>query len=102
MDSIVNTDTETRIRRFEQQLAAFEKLHAGELKDFEQKLATYMRLHADEVRLLREELARLKKAIEIQVSSPDPTHSDPSTGEESSHNAMTHLHDKPKSEETGT
>ena len=60
-------DLETRIRRFEQQLAAFEKLHAGELKEFEKKLTIYIQLHADEVKLLREGLAELKKAVENQL-----------------------------------
>jgi len=55
---------EIQARRFEQQLAAFEKLHADELKNLEQKLAAYMQLHADEVRFLREELARLKSEKE--------------------------------------
>lgn len=54
---------ESMLRRFEQQLTAFEKLHADELKGFEEKLATYMRLHADEVKFLREELAELRKEL---------------------------------------
>ena len=60
-------DLETRIRRLEQQLAAFEKLHTGELKEFEKKLTIYIQLHADEVKLLREGLAELKKAVENQL-----------------------------------
>jgi hypothetical protein len=54
---------ETQIRRFEQQLNSFEKLHSDELKKFEEKLATYLRLQADEVKFLREELAALKKEL---------------------------------------
>jgi hypothetical protein len=65
-------DLETQVRRFEQQLSAFEKLHADELKDFREKLAIYMRLHADEVKLLREELAEVKRALAARMSSPIP------------------------------
>ena len=54
---------ETRLRRFEQQLDAFEKLHADELKKYEEKLETYLRLQADEVKFLREELAVLKEEL---------------------------------------
>jgi hypothetical protein len=66
---------ETRLRRFEQQLDAFEKLHTDELKKFEEKLATYLRLQADEVKFLREELAALKEELagrEVSESSPAP------------------------------
>jgi len=55
-------DLETQIRRLEQQLNAFEKLHANELKDFQEKLAAYVRIQADEVQLLRQQLDDLKKA----------------------------------------
>lgn len=56
-------DLETQLRRLEQQLNAFEKLHANELKDFQEKLAAYMRIHLNEVRLLRDQLDDLKKAV---------------------------------------
>ena len=62
----MNTDLLTRLQRLEQQLAAFEKLHADELKQFEEKLATYMRLQAGEAKLLREELAALRTAVQAQ------------------------------------
>ena len=68
-------DLETHVQRFEQQLSAFEKLHADELKDFREKLAIYMRLHADEVKLLREELAEVKKALDARLAAPNHTHS---------------------------
>lgn len=64
----MNTDLPTQLRRLEQQLAAFEKLHADELKQFEEKLAAYMRLQAGEAKLLREELAALRTAVEAQPS----------------------------------
>lgn len=65
---------ETQLRRLEQQLDAFEKLHADELKKFKEKLATYLRLQADEVKFLREELAALKQELANQtVSDPSPT-----------------------------
>jgi hypothetical protein len=63
-------DLDTRIRRFEQQLAAFEKLHTHELKDFQDKLAAYMRIHADEVKLLHRELDELKQWVAKQASPP--------------------------------
>lgn len=67
-------ELETRLRRFEQQLDAFEKLHSDELKRFEEKLAIYLRLQADEVRFLREELAALKEALAgRETSVPSPT-----------------------------
>lgn len=56
-------DFEARLGRFEQQLDAFEKLHADELKKFQEKLAAYLRLQADEVKFLREELAALQKEL---------------------------------------
>ena len=60
---------ETQVRRFEQQLDSFEKLHSGELNKFEEKLATYLRLQADEVKFLREELTALKQELaRYQVS----------------------------------
>ncbi len=62
MDSIAEADT--LIRRFEQQLTAFEKLHTDEVKGMEEKLAIYKKLHADEVQLMREELARLKEQVQ--------------------------------------
>jgi hypothetical protein len=78
-------DLETRVRRFEQQLAAFEKLHADELKSFEEKLATYRSLQADEVRFLREELAELKRELAAgkesnSRSSTPPSQSQPHPG----------------------
>ncbi len=63
-------DLPTQVRRLEQQLTAFEKLHAGELKDFHDKLAAYMRLQADEARQLHEQLAELKRAVEAQTIAP--------------------------------
>ncbi len=67
-------DLETQIRRFEQQLNAFEKLHANELKDFQEKLAAYVRIQADEVKFLRQQLDDLKKASETPpaLSRPSP------------------------------
>lgn len=66
---------ETQLQRFEQQLDAFEKLHADELKGFEEKLATYIRLQADEVKFLREELAELRKELATQAEESDPASS---------------------------
>lgn len=63
-------DLETHVRRFEQQLAAFEKLHANELKTLEEKLAAHRRLQADEVKFLREELAALKQRVEGHLAGP--------------------------------
>jgi replication fork clamp-binding protein CrfC len=48
-------------RRLEQQLVAFERLHADELKRFQDQLATYQRLQNDELQMLRDELQQLKK-----------------------------------------
>ena len=65
-------DMDTQVRRFEQQLSAFEKLHANELNEFQEKLAAYMRLHADEVKLLREQLGELKQSLTKQALGNDP------------------------------
>ena len=75
---------ETQVRRFEQQLDAFEKLHADELKKFEEKLATYLCLQADEVKFLREELAALKKELaerEVAETAPISAPSHPPVSE---------------------
>ena len=62
---------ETQLRRLEQQLNAFERLHTDEFKKFEEELATYIRLQADEVKFLREELAALKQELaKREVSEP--------------------------------
>lgn len=64
-------ESDTRLHRFEQQLNAFEKLHAGELKKFEEKLTAYVRLQADEVKFLRQELDALKKELaERELNEP--------------------------------
>jgi hypothetical protein len=76
-------DLETQVRRLEQQLSAFEKLHANELKDFQEKLAAYMRLQADEVRQLHEQLAELRRAVEARTAAPVPP-SPPANAEETS------------------
>ena len=57
-------DVDSRLNQLEQQLAAFEKLHIGELNDFEERLAVYIKLHADEVKMLGDALAELKREIE--------------------------------------
>lgn len=64
---------ESRLQRFEQQLAAFEEMHANELKGFEEKLETYIRLQADEVKFLREELAALRKELAAWEEEAEPT-----------------------------
>lgn len=69
-------DLETQLKRFEQQLDVFEKLHTDELKKFEEKLATYLRLQADEVEFLREELAALKQELATYQSN-EPAHAPP-------------------------
>jgi hypothetical protein len=66
-------DIHTKIRRFEQQLSVFEKLHQNELAEFKRKLAIYQQLHQDETQLLLEELAKLKNAVERETASPAPT-----------------------------
>lgn len=70
-------DLKTWVRRFEQQLAAFEKLHTDELKSFEEKLATYRSLQADEVGFLREELAELKRELAASKESNPPSSAAP-------------------------
>ena len=71
-------DIQNKIRRLEQQLTVFEKLHKNELEEFERKLAIYQQLHRDETQLLLEELAKLKAAVECQAA---PTNlSQPITG----------------------
>ena len=56
-------DPATRLQRLEQQLAAFERLHADELAELQRRLEAYQRLQEDEVRLLRAEIADLRAAI---------------------------------------
>lgn len=72
-------DFGTQVRRLEQQLSAFEKLHAKELSELHEKLAAYMHIHADEVRLLREQLDELKQAVAqhpaVAPPSTPPSHS---------------------------
>ncbi|HEX9922091.1 MAG TPA: hypothetical protein VGD99_05470 [Anaerolineae bacterium] len=63
---------ESRLRRFEQQLAAFEDMHAGDLKGFEAKLETYVRLQADEIKFLREELAALRQELAAREEEVEP------------------------------
>jgi hypothetical protein len=63
-------DPATRLARLEQQLAAFERLHADELREFQRRLEAYQRLHEEEVRLLREEIAALRAALAAGESSP--------------------------------
>lgn len=65
-------DLETQVRRLEQQLRAFEKLHTDELREFQEKLAAYVRLQAEEVKLLHEQLDELKRAVEAQKAAPVP------------------------------
>ena len=65
----------TKIRRLEQQLSAFEKLHKNELAEFERKLAIYKQLHKDEVKLLLEEVAKLKETVESQTTMPSAANS---------------------------
>lgn len=69
-------DPQTQAQRLEQQLRAFEKLHAQELQAFEARLAAYVRLHADEVRLLREQLDELRQSLQAlapaAVAVPEP------------------------------
>ncbi|MGQ0605063.1 MAG: hypothetical protein ACT4QE_25570 [Anaerolineales bacterium] len=65
-------DMDTQMRRFEQQLSAFEKLHANELNEFQGKLAAYIRLHAEEVKFLREQLGELKQSLKQQAQGSDP------------------------------
>jgi hypothetical protein len=60
-------DIQTKMRRLEQQLSAFEQLHKNELVEFERKLAIYKQLHKNEVNLLLEEVAKIKEIIENQA-----------------------------------
>lgn len=60
-------------RRLEQQLIAFERLHADELKRFQDQLATYQRLQNDELQMLRDELKQLKEeSARLQAESAAP------------------------------
>ena len=57
------SELELQAKRLEQQLAAFEKLHADDLQRFEEQLATYRRLQNDEIQMLREQLQQFKSDI---------------------------------------
>jgi hypothetical protein len=61
----VSDALEAQARRLEQQSAAFEKLHADELKRFEEQLAAYKRLQSDELRMLREQLSGLQDELRL-------------------------------------
>ena len=63
-------DPDARVRRLEQQLEAFERLHGDELRELQRRLEAYQGLHEDEVRLLREELADLRAALAAEGESP--------------------------------
>jgi len=91
-------DLEMNMQRFEQQLNAFEKLHADELKDFREKLAIYMRLHADEVKLLREELAEVKKVLDARLAAPVIAHSSVLVEHGSNDEVVGHSLDRPSEE----
>jgi hypothetical protein len=64
-------DPAARLRRLEQQLEAFERLHGDELRELQRRLEAYQRLQEDEVRLLREEIADLRAAL-VAAESPAP------------------------------
>lgn len=75
----MNDALEAQARRLEQQIAAFEQLHADELKRFEEQLATYRRLQNDELQMLRDQLAALQDEIRMageaqakQAAEPSP------------------------------
>ncbi|MCZ7573553.1 MAG: hypothetical protein M5U01_33800 [Ardenticatenaceae bacterium] len=70
-------DLNIPFQRLEQQLAAFERMHAGELTELHEKLAAYQRLHADEVRFLREELEQLKQQVHASLVAVAPPPSGP-------------------------
>ena len=63
-------DPAAQLRRLEQQLEAFERLHADELREFQRRLEAYQRLHEDEVRLLQEEIADLRARL-AEVEAAD-------------------------------
>ena len=75
-------DLETQVRRFEQQIKAFEMLHTDELRRFEEQLATYRQLQADELNQLRGQLQRLNddiaaiKAREAEAAAQNPPPAD--------------------------
>ena len=56
-------EIETLARRLEQQLAAYEKLHADEMKKFREQLDAFQNIQADELRMLGNELAQLKEEL---------------------------------------
>ena len=60
------TDLAIGMRRLEQQVNAFEQLHAEELRRFEEQLATYRQLQADELNELRAQLQRLQDELAMQ------------------------------------
>jgi chromosome segregation ATPase len=60
----VLSELEDLARRLEQQILAYEKLHADEMKRFEEQLAAYRNLQNDELQMLRNELTQLKDEIE--------------------------------------
>ncbi len=62
-------------RRLDQQVTAFEKLHADEMKRFQEQFETLSRLQNDELAMLRKELKQLQEEVaRLQAQEPEPPH----------------------------
>ncbi len=60
-------------RRLDQQVTAFEKLHADEINRFQQQFETLSRLQNDELVMLRKELKQLQDEVaRLQAQEPEP------------------------------
>ena len=57
------SETENLARRLEQQLTAYEKMHADEIKRFQEQLANLQSVQSYELQMLRDELAQLKQEL---------------------------------------
>ena len=57
------SETQDLARRLEQQLIAYEKMHADEIKRFQEQLANLQSVQSYELQMLRDELAQLKQEL---------------------------------------
>jgi len=56
-------ELETQLRRLEQQVAAYEKLHTEEIKRFKEQFGAFQRIQTDELQMLRKQLAQFAEEI---------------------------------------
>lgn len=84
-------DLENALRRMEQQITAFEKLHHAELQRFQEQFETYQRLQNDEIQMLRAQLQKLDTEIaQLRALADEPTPATPPTPGVTRRDFLTH------------